>query len=252
MTNLALTIPMVAVSKNFVMYPIVPSDAAQGWKLELFESRQIVPTHYHKIKRQYVLITEGYLEVLSGREKPLMMEKGVIICFDPGMVHTLIPRESVQFLVIDLPEFEFPNDVYLEEVAEPEPWIPTPVTPAPFLDSKYFPAPTDHGDYSVYDLIIGQHTDEKWSIALLEIQNSPRHLHKIELEHFIVVQGTLAIEVDGETKVLSFGEMITIHPGSVHQLKSANHENVRVLCFSFPAFDQEDFYPQDSNLSIAH
>ena len=235
MSLLALTFPAVKVSENFTMYPIIPSDAAQGWRLELFDCRQIVPHHYHKIRRQYVLVTEGCLEAFHGKEKPIMMPKGAIICYDPGMVHTLIPRDSSQFLVIDLPGYQFPDDVYLDEVAEPKAWIPTPINPAPPLDSKYFGDPIKKGDYSVYDLITGETTGHKWSTTLIDIQNSPRHMRKIEMGHFIVVHGTLDIEIDGETQIVPFGGLITIHPGSTYQLRSATDECVRVLSFSFPA-----------------
>ena len=36
-----------------------------------------------------------------------------------------------------------------------------------------------------------------------------------------------------------------IFPSQIHKLKSALDEPVRVLCFSFPAFDPKDMYLVD-------
>lgn len=88
-------------------------------------------------------------------------------------------------------------------------------------------------------------TGEKWGVALLEIQNSPKHFHRIEREIFVVVGGKLDIEIDGVHRTLGVGESIVISPNQVHQLRSAHQEPVRVLCFSFPAFDPADMYRVD-------
>ncbi len=90
--------------------------------------------------------------------------------------------------------------------------------------------------YQVHDLM----AESGWSVAMLEIMDSPRHYHRIEKELFVVVQGELDIEVDGEHEILGVGTSIEIQPGKIHQLKSALKTPVKVLCINFPAFDPSD------------
>ncbi len=96
----------------------------------------------------------------------------------------------------------------------------------------------DRGTYVVYELF----ENEKWGAALIEIEDSPRHYHKIEREIFVVVHGKLDIEIDGAHHFLQAGESITVLPNQIHHLKSANREAVRVLCLSFPPFSPSDLY----------
>jgi mannose-6-phosphate isomerase-like protein (cupin superfamily) len=96
----------------------------------------------------------------------------------------------------------------------------------------------DKGSYGVYELV----NRGVWSVALIEIVDSPKHFHRIEKEHFIVMSGRLAIEVNGKEQILEEGQSITLYPGMVHQLKTASEKLLRVLCFSFPAFDPADMH----------
>jgi len=242
---LSLMIPAMVVNENLTFYPIVPPEAKQGWKLELFEVKAAISPHYHKVQRQFILVTEGSLQAVCTGEEPILLQKGDVLCIDPGITHALSPLGKAQFFAIDLPGFAFPEDVYEDDRGEPRKWIAHQMSSKSSLDEKYFGPRIAQPDYGVYELISGKMTAGEWSGALLEIQSSPKHVHKIETEHFIVVEGTLAIEVDGESKILPLGEMITIRPGQIHQLKSAGKDGVRVLCFSFPAFDPSDFYPVD-------
>lgn len=105
----------------------------------------------------------------------------------------------------------------------------------------------DKGGYTVYELA---QEEENWGVALIEIQDSPKHFHKIEQEIFIVVEGTLSIEVDGSLKTLEKGESINLAPGTVHKLSSATGTPVRVLCISIPAFDPADMYVTQNGQSI--
>ena len=80
------------------------------------------------------------------------------------------------------------------------------------------------------------------SVALVEFNETPKHFHQIEKEIFIVVHGTLNIEIDGHSWILKTGECVEVNPGMVHHLKSHGKDPVRVLCFNFPAFSQEDYH----------
>jgi len=110
------------------------------------------------------------------------------------------------------------------------------------LDEKYFGPRIDLGSYAVHEFLPGIATGEKWSIALIEIDDSPRHFHKIEKELFVVVEGVLDIEVDRVRHILHTGQSIEILPGKIHKLQSAGVVAVRVLCISFPAFNPSDMY----------
>ena len=102
--------------------------------------------------------------------------------------------------------------------------------------------PQSLGNYTVYNLVTGGETNNKWSAALLEITDSPRHFHTIETELFIVISGELAIEIDGVQIKIKPGESVRITPGTIHHLQSAQQGPVRVLCLNFPAFDPADMH----------
>lgn len=110
------------------------------------------------------------------------------------------------------------------------------------IDLQQFEPKIDAGNYAVYNIIQGRATEEKWSVAVLEIHDSPKHYHKIEKEMFIVLNGELDIEIDGEHQQKKVGELVVIMPSKIHQLKSALSEPVRVLCVNFPAFDPVDMH----------
>jgi quercetin dioxygenase-like cupin family protein len=229
-------------SEDMKIYQIVSPEAAQGWKLELFEITANIKPHYHVIQRQWIVVTEGELQVTLGGKTDILC-KGQKMCIDPGIIHALSPIKKAQFFAIDFPGFSFPEDIYEDDQAILKPWIAQPISPRPCLDRRYFGERIDQGSYSVYELISGEKTGQRWSVALLDIEDSPKHQHYIETEHFIVVQGVLAIEIEGKSKLLSIGEGITVDPRQVHQLKSGSKDSVQVLCFNFPAFNPADFYP---------
>ncbi len=39
-----------STSENFIIHPLVPKDAHQGWKLEYFEITETIPSHLKKYK----------------------------------------------------------------------------------------------------------------------------------------------------------------------------------------------------------
>lgn len=46
-----------------------------------------------------------------------------------------------------------------------------------------------------------------------------RHYHKLGAEFYLVLEGSMSIEVEGQIYNLSAGDMIIINPGAVHQVK---------------------------------
>jgi len=247
-----MTIPLLIamecalqVNENLTIYSLVPPDAGQGWKLELFALAEPIAPHYHKLQRQMILVAEGDLKAFYEGETPVSLRSGEIAQVEPGIVHSLIPEGTVRFFSIDFPGFHFPEDVFYDIPPTVSAWTPPNSEFLPSLDPKYFGQKIDLGSYAAYELVTGHLTDEKWSLALLEIQDSPRHFHRIEKEIFVIVGGELDIEIEGKHRKLGIGESIAIFPNQVHHLKSAGREPVRVLCFSFPAFDPSDMYCLD-------
>ncbi len=54
-----------------------------------------------------------------------------------------------------------------------------------------------------------------------------RHFHKIGTEIYIVLEGEMKIDVEGDDYVLLAGDMIVVNPGAVHKVKP---EGIKFLC----------------------
>ncbi len=236
-------IPCEKVADYIALCSLVHPDERQGWKLEFFEIEGPIPSHYHKIQRQFILSVGGKMKVLI-EDQSIDLNCGELACVEPGAFHSLIPEEKAQFLAIDLPGFVFPDDVYSDPLSNP---LSGGIKPVPWMrESSTEPLPPferakiELDGYGVYELVQGAATGKRWSAALLEISDSPRHYHRNEKEFFIVVNGDLDIEIGNQREHLAQGESICIHPGNVHKLRSRYKDPVRVLCFSFPAFDPSD------------
>lgn len=231
-----------STSENFIIHPLVPKDAHQGWKLEYFEITETIPTHYHKVQRQFIISLNGQLLVSYDKEKQANLLPGEFVVIEPGVTHSLIPHARSQFLALDFPGFIYPEDVFYNAPSEQIPWRSLAQTSLPSIDEKYFGKKIDNGNYSVYNIVTGNVTEGRWSAALIEFTKAPKHVHKIEKELFAVVYGTLDIVVDTQHHVLTEGELIAVLPGQIHELRSVNNTPVRVLCFNFPAFDPSDMH----------
>lgn len=57
-------------------------------------------------------------------------------------------------------------------------------------------------------------------------QNAPqdRHLHKLGTEMYMVLEGKMKIEVEGQDYVLLPGDMLIVNPGAAHEVKPAGIE----------------------------
>ena len=69
----------------------------------------------------------------------------------------------------------------------------------------------------------------------------PVHYHPCQEERFEVLSGRLHILVDGEERILDTGEVITIPPGTPHEM-SASEAGVRVDWQTRPALKTEAFF----------
>jgi quercetin dioxygenase-like cupin family protein len=245
MFSLTTMLATLIINDSFMISPVIPPEAGQGWKLDFCEIIVPLETHYHKAKRQYAVVMEGELHAFRGNEEPMILHDGELNFTEPGVKHALIPKGRVRFFTIDLPGFVYPEDFFWGEpdrAMKPITWSATNPEFIPPLDEKYFGPRIEKGDYAVYDLMSGAKTGGKWSVALLDIKDSPKHFHQIEMEQFVVVNGTLDIEVEEKQHIIKAGESILVEPKKIHRLKSASTNSVRVLCFSFPAFNPADMH----------
>jgi quercetin dioxygenase-like cupin family protein len=111
---LAAMLSTVHVNQNITIHTLIPHDTNQGWKLELFDIHEPIAQHYHKIQRQIMIVTQGKLQVTCGAQGPVVLNVGDMIHVDPGIMHSLVPLDRACFLTLDIPGFEFPQDVYYD------------------------------------------------------------------------------------------------------------------------------------------
>jgi mannose-6-phosphate isomerase-like protein (cupin superfamily) len=69
----------------------------------------------------------------------------------------------------------------------------------------------------------------------------PAHFHPRQEEQWHVLDGTLAVQIDGSWRDLGEGESATIPAGHVHTLRNRTSETVKVLDIHMPALDFEDY-----------
>ena len=69
----------------------------------------------------------------------------------------------------------------------------------------------------------------------------PPHFHPRQEEQWNVLQGTLAVQVDGDWRDLREGESASVPAGHVHTLRNRTNETVRVLDVHIPALDFQDY-----------
>ena len=76
----------------------------------------------------------------------------------------------------------------------------------------------------------------EWSLAVAFIDESVPHFHKVSVEKYEVLNGTLTLFVEGESHVLGKGGTFTVEPGMVHWAKG-NATEVKV--YSEPGWKLE-------------
>lgn len=246
---------ITAISPNMTIYSLVPWQTNLGWKIELFDASEKVAPHFHKIQTQLVLVLEGSANFHAG-EYSAVLSSGQFIVIPPKTLHSIEPQESVRFLAIDLPGFQFPKDAYFENPTETStvaPFIAKNIQSRAIVDHQtqlnstllttlkahspipeaYYHGQINYPNYTVFPLVT--EPESRWSIAILELKDAPKHFHKIETEHFLVLNGELDIELDGVHHHLTAGQSAHVPPGVTHHLTSASNGPVRLLCVSFPA-----------------
>ncbi len=205
-----------------IPFTVIPFEPSLGWQLDLVELEEEASRVYHDHEKRLIVLAEGELSIIDDEDDEEELEAGQVFVLEPRVNYSFVPNGEVKFFLIDFPEL---HNEYL-----------------PLEDDQDFGMKIDRDGYTVYEMITGEETDGLWSAAVIEIEDSPKHFHKIESEVFIVLNGVLSIELNGKRKTLEVGDYIRIPKGAIHHLKCANSDRVRLLCFNFPAFDPADMH----------
>jgi quercetin dioxygenase-like cupin family protein len=213
-------------TNNFTKYSLLNPKAGKGWNLELLDINKTISGHYNKSQNSIMVMMEGNLELNLG-DKKILLGSGEVYNIAKSSLHSITPINGhSRCLLLDFSGFNFYEELFMNPIYE-----------------GYYYSKFNKADYIVYDLIPGELTNQSWSVAILEIKDSPRHYHRFGKEIFIVMNGELDLEIESGRYLLKPGELIEIPANKIHHLKSANvDEPVRVMCVNFPAFDPGDMH----------
>lgn len=251
---------------NLTVYSLVPTSANLDWKLELFDLTGDLTPHSHKIQNQLVFIIEGKLTVRIN-DTQLVLLPGQYAMLPAGVVHNLgsDANAGCRFLVLDMPGYEFPEDVYFEQasLSKPSQYVgPQEIDSRMFVDQSiqldaalrerlkvvkpfdqtYSHTTLQRGKNVAHFIVPGNVTDGRWNLAVLELNEGPKHFHITGTERYVVLQGELLMQVDGVDYRLLPGHVIRVSPQAVHSFRSATDQPVLLLGINHPAFTETDFH----------
>lgn len=87
-----------------------------------------------------------------------------------------------------------------------------------------------------HDLIVGKVQMVNW--ALLPVGKSfQRHYHEDMQEIFVIVDGSVEVNVNGQTNRLERGDAILVDPREVHQMTNIGDKDVHYVVFGISTGD---------------
>lgn len=249
------------VSSEIVVHNLIPTKAGLIWKLSLYDLSAEIPSHYHNVQIQLMIVLEGSVGLQIGMAQSVLTT-GEFITLPPRTTHCIYANENARFLVLDIPGSEYPEDTYTEELAAEimaTPLMGDTLKTGAVLEIKaeldstlieqlrlprvvpqqYYISKFQYEGYAVFALC---ENAKKWGVVIIDLDEAVEHYHKKESEHFIVLNGRLQIMLDGEIHYLNIGQRAHVPPYVKHKLKSDLATPVRLLCINLPSFDPEDFY----------
>jgi len=263
---------MIMISKNIKcraevisdykkIYNLIPLEAGQVWKISLFELKENIPAHYHRIQTQLMMVLNGKLN-LKINDKFIKCCEGSFIAIPPNTAHEILLDEQTTFLTIDIPGFNFPEDVYVnekptlqitEEIFTCHSQTEARINSQMLLKSslleelksikkipeQYYISKIEKDGFTVYSLC---ENETAWSIAIIDVIKVQEHYHKFGSEHFIVLNGEMEITLNGKTYKLKAGQSVHVPANIKHKIKSVSSTPVRFLCVNFPSFEENNFY----------
>ena len=116
----------------------------------------------------------------------------------------------------------------------------------PSGSGKTYRSPID----DVTFLITGEQTGGAYFMAAVSVVpggGNPPHIHHREEECFYMQEGTLTVQVGGQTQTVSAGDFVRLPRGIVHSFENTGDMDAKVLLVVAPAglerFFEEAFYP---------
>lgn len=94
-------------------------------------------------------------------------------------------------------------------------------------------------------LATGQETDGKyamWEAIVPPGGGPPPHVHSREEESFLVLEGEITFQVDGETRIATAGMFASMPIGSEHSFKNNSDQTARMILSVAPAGLEEMFF----------
>jgi mannose-6-phosphate isomerase-like protein (cupin superfamily) len=70
--------------------------------------------------------------------------------------------------------------------------------------------------------------------------STERHLHRTSEELYVVLEGAGEMEIEGERRAVSVGDVVLIPPGARHQITATDDGPLRFLCCCSPPYRHED------------
>ncbi len=88
--------------------------------------------------------------------------------------------------------------------------------------------------------IITAEDGHPWGLDFVQLQECPRHYHNKTTEVYVIVEGSINLEVDGKISTLNQGDHVSLKPGQVHKVFDGQ-PGTQMMVFSFPPSQEEDF-----------
>lgn len=259
--KLATGTEVINGTNGLKIYKLIPQKANQNWSLSIADLSNSIPTHYHSTQTQVIKILEGKLKV-TYNDKEISLSQGQCLVIPPDVIHSLNPIGGLcRIAEIDLNGKDFPVDTYFvssQKILEKKDsknnsdqiyadqtinFMIESLRHVPTIEPAYYVNHFNKGTFSASQIVPPEAVEgKKWSLALIDLTDAPKHFHLKGTETFIVLNGILDIEIDGQKFTLLPGNLVNIPPTKNHHLKSGSDEPVRVLCINNPGFDPEDFY----------
>lgn len=71
-------------------------------------------------------------------------------------------------------------------------------------------------------------------------QAAEYHLHQTSLEIYYILEGEGLMEIEEEEKRVTGDQAILIPPGNKHRITNTGDGQLRLLCFCYPPYSDED------------
>lgn len=204
--------------------------------VEEFAPTGASPVHYHKkaSECQLVLEGEGVLRVGSRKVK---VTAGDLVKIPPGMVHQTTNKGSIPLKLLCLVSkaWNLEDTVFEDKVSKDEGEI--------YVRRQEGCAEVKGASGETIYELVGKTNGafENFSVAMVKIEAghaSDRHFHEKGEESYLIMKGEGRINIDGEEKVLTPGDLVKIGAGKVHQIFSSTP--LEFYCVCTPAWTFED------------